>query len=98
MAKTYTITLSDAEDKALSVATVSQQEWIDNAVKERARIAKEEIINISVKKALESGIAIPSTEEEIVNLAFSNSWVKTLAQITEETQARFDTQQSTQSE
>ena len=98
MAKTYTITLSDAEDKALSVATVSQQEWIDNAVKERARIAKEEIINISVKKALESGISIPSTEEEIVNLAFSNSWVKTLAQITEETQARFDAQQSTQSE
>lgn len=94
----YTINLSDVEDKSLSYATVSQQEWIDNAAKERARIAKEEIIALCVKKALENSIAIPSTEEGIVDLAFSQGWVKTLAQVRDDMQAQFDAQQSTQSE
>jgi superoxide dismutase len=41
---TYTITLSAAEDKALGFVAVSQNEWIQNAVKERCRLAIEEII------------------------------------------------------
>ena len=40
---TYTITLSDAEDKALHVVALSAQDWIDNAVHERCRIAIDEI-------------------------------------------------------
>jgi hypothetical protein len=39
MSQTYTITLSDAQDKALSVVAVDQQDWIENAVFERCRIA-----------------------------------------------------------
>ena len=81
------------QDKALSYATTSQQEWIDNAVFERARIAKEEIIAICVKKAIENSISIPSTEEGIVDLAFTQGWVKTLAQVRDEMQAQFDEQQ-----
>lgn len=94
----YTINLSDVEDKSLSYATTSQQEWIDNAAKERARIAKEEIIALCIKKALENSISIPSTEEGIVDLAFSQGWVKTLAQVRDDMQTQFDAQQSTQSE
>lgn len=89
----YTVNLSDMQDKSLSYATTSQQEWIDNAVFERARIAKEEIIAICVKKAIENSISIPSTEEDIVDLAFAQGWVKTLAQVRDEMQAQFDEQQ-----
>ena len=45
MSKSYTITLSDAQNKALSYLAVDQQEWIENAVFERCRIAIEEIVN-----------------------------------------------------
>ena len=43
---TYTITLSEAENKALGYVAVSQNDWIQNAVKERCRIAIEEIRRI----------------------------------------------------
>ena len=43
MAK-YEIELTDIEDKALSFVAYSQKDWIDNATKNRARLAKEEII------------------------------------------------------
>ena len=46
----YTVTLTDAEDKALSVIAISQQEWIDNAVKNRCRISKEEIVASEIKE------------------------------------------------
>ena len=36
---TYEVVLSDAENKALGVIAASQQDWIDNAVHERCRIA-----------------------------------------------------------
>ncbi len=48
----YTVTLSDAEDKALSYVAYSQQDWIDNAVHERCRIAIDDIVKICVEKCL----------------------------------------------
>ena len=66
MTKTYTITLSDAEDKALSVIALSQQEWIDNAVHERCRIAIDEIVNAEVQRKLAAGEPITGTKEDIV--------------------------------
>jgi hypothetical protein len=42
----YTITLTEAEDKALSYVALSQQDWIDNAVHERCRVAIDEIVKI----------------------------------------------------
>ena len=40
----FTITLSDAEHKALSYVALSPEDWINNAVHERCRIAVEEIV------------------------------------------------------
>lgn len=77
---TYTITLTDTEDKALSYAAFSQQDWIDNAVHERCRIAIEEIVQITVQKCLEAGIQIPASKEAMVDLAFEQGWVKTAAE------------------
>jgi len=75
----YTITLSVAEDKALSYAAFSQQDWIDNAVHERARIAIDEIVQVTVAKCLETGTQIPGSKDEMVDLAFAQGWVKTAA-------------------
>jgi len=65
---TYTITLTDAEDKALSVA-VSPQAWIDNAVKNRCRQSKEEIVASEIKRIRESGGTVSGTDDEIVMAA-----------------------------
>jgi hypothetical protein len=75
----YTITLSAAEDKALSYAAMSQQEWIDNAVHERCRIAIEDLVQITVAKCLETGTQIPSSKDAMVDLAFEQGWVKSAA-------------------
>jgi len=65
MAK-YTITLSPAEDKALSVAAVNQNDWIQNVVHERCRIAMEEIVTAEVQRKLAAGEPITGSKEDIV--------------------------------
>jgi hypothetical protein len=77
MSKTYTITLTDAQDKALSVIALDQQEWIENAVFERCRIAIEDIVNAEVQRKLAAGETISGSKEEIVLAAN----VKTAAQV-----------------
>ena len=76
----YTITLTEAENKALSYAALSQDEWIQNAIHERCRVAIEEIVALTVQKCLETNIAIPGTKDAMVDLAFEQGWVKTAAQ------------------
>lgn len=72
--KTYTITLTDAEDLALSYEAASQQDWIDNVVHNRCRIAIDDIVAITVQKCLDNNIQIPGSKEEIVALAFQQGW------------------------
>jgi hypothetical protein len=69
------ISLSDAESMALSFVASSAQEWAENAVKERCRIATDEIVRICVEKCLETNTPIPNSRDAIVLLAFSNQWV-----------------------
>ena len=66
---TYTITLSDAEDKALGFVSFSQDAWIQNAVKERCRIAMEEIIAAEVQRLLGEGKSITGSKDDIVMAA-----------------------------
>ena len=75
----YTVTLTAAEDKALAATALSQQDWIDNAVKERCRLAIEEIVGLVVQKCLESGVSIPGSKDEMVELAYAQGWVKSAA-------------------
>lgn len=76
----YTITLSAAEDKALSYVASNQQDWIDNAVHERCRVAIDEIAKICVEQCLANNIQIPGSKDAMVDLAFQNGWVITAAQ------------------
>lgn len=64
--KTYTITLTDAEDKALHSVAYSAQDWIDNAVHERCRIAIDEIVQAEVKRLLDLGLPITGSRDDIV--------------------------------
>ena len=78
MAK-YTVTLTTAEDLALSHVAANQQAWIDNVVKDRARVAINDIVTLAVAKYLDQEISIPATREEIVQDAFDRGWVTAAA-------------------
>ena len=71
----YEITLTEAQDAALSFVAASQSEWIDNFVYERCRIAIDDILKIALDKAIESNTQLPTSKDEIVLLAFENGWV-----------------------
>lgn len=79
MSKTYTVTLTDAEDKALASVVLSQQAWIDNAVHERCRVAMEEIIASEVQRLLAAGQSITGTKDDIVLAAPIQSVAETEA-------------------
>lgn len=83
----YTITLTQAENDALAYVAVSQDDWIQNAIHERCRIAIDEIVQIAVQKCLETGTQIPGSKDEMVDLAFAQGWVKTAAQRQAEAEA-----------
>ena len=61
----YTITLTDTEKSAMEYVAYDPQEWIENAAKERSRIAIEEIVKLAVDKFLEAGQPIPGSRDEI---------------------------------
>jgi len=83
---TYTITLSAAEDKALKSVAFSAQDWIDNAVHERCRIAIEEIVTAEVQRKLAAGQPIAGSKDDIVLAANIESAA--------ERQARLDAEQA----
>ena len=87
MTKTYTMTLTETEYKALSYVAYSQQDWMDNAVHERCRIAMEEIVALTVQQCLANNVQIPGSKDEIVELAFAQGWVMTAAQRQAEAEA-----------
>ena len=82
------ITLSDAEYKALGVVAVSQQDWIDNAVHERCRIAIDEIVNAEVQRKLQAGEPITGSKEDIVLQANVESAADRQVRLEAEAQAR----------
>lgn len=42
--KSYTVTLTDAEDKAMLIDVVDSQMWIDNAVHNKARQCEDRVV------------------------------------------------------
>ncbi len=79
-----TITLTDTQYKGLQYAALDPQDWAENAVTERARIANDEIVSMYTNRALDEGVAIPATRELIVADAFTRGWAKTAAQVNAE--------------
>jgi hypothetical protein len=82
-----TVTLTDTQYKGLQYAAADPQDWADNALTNRARIANDEIISMYTNRALDEGVAIPATRELIVADAFTRGWAKTAAQVNAEAEA-----------
>jgi hypothetical protein len=86
----YTITLTEAEAKAMQYVAVDPQDWIDNAVHNRARIAIDEICDLYVKHKLENNQPITATNKpDMVLAAYEEGLVKTAAQRNEEAATQF---------
>ena len=75
MTKEYIVTLTETEDLALSSISISQQDWINNAVYEICRITIENITKDVILKCMESNLPVPQTKDDAVLLAFQNGWL-----------------------
>ncbi len=85
----YTITLTEAETKAMEYVAADPQGWIDNAAHNRARIAIDEICDLYVKHKLDNNEAITATNKpDMVLAAYEEGLVKTAAQRNEEAAAQ----------
>ncbi len=64
----YTITITDAEQKALAYIAVDPQEWITNLVKARAAAGIQEIYDLEVARMMNdpSVESIPANKETVV--------------------------------
>ncbi len=76
---TFTITLTDVQLKALAFDVLDPQDWIENAVYERCRVAMEEIFKQEVARMLADPetASIPADRETVVLAAD----VKTAAEV-----------------
>jgi hypothetical protein len=79
MTKEYKIQLTETENLALSHVALNPQDWIDNAVHERCRVAIDEIVQLTVEKCFATNTRLPNTKEDMVDLAFLKGWIKTAA-------------------
>ena len=58
MHTSYTVGITTGEYKALQYVMIDQDEWVNNALKNRARIASDEIFNIYSQYKINKGEAI----------------------------------------
>jgi len=85
----YTITLTEAEQKAMEYIAADVDEWITNAATNRARISIDEICDLYVKHKLDNNEAITVTNKpDMVLAAYEEGLVKTVAQRNEEAAAQ----------
>ena len=54
----YTVGITTGEYKALQYVMIDQKDWLENAIKNRARIATEEITNLYTQFKINKGEAI----------------------------------------
>ena len=54
----YTVGITTGEYKALQHVMIDQNDWVNNALKTRARIASDEIVNIYTNYKINKGEAI----------------------------------------
>lgn len=80
MAVNYTITLTDTEKKCMDTVTDDIDGWISNDLKNRARKAKDIIINNNTRYCNDNGIAIGVGVTAQVDQAYSLGLAKTVAQ------------------
>ena len=72
MHTSYTVGITTGEYKALQYVMVDQNEWVNNALKNRARIASDEIVNIYSQYKINKGEAITAIgSTAVIEAAYS---------------------------
>ena len=74
-----TVALTDTQNKCLEYAAADVQDWADNALHNRARIAQDEIIAALVAHCNANEIALATGADAQVAQAFELEVVKTAA-------------------
>ena len=72
-----TVTLTDTQTKCLEYAAYSVQDWCDNAIYNRARIAQEEIIAALVTHCNNNEVSIATGVDAQITQAYSLGVVDT---------------------
>ena len=67
----YTITLTETEKKSMEYITHDVDDWITNAAKERARIAKEHILQLNLAHCNANSITLATGEDAQVTQAYT---------------------------
>ena len=81
-----TVALTDTQNKCMEYAAADVQDWADNALHNRARIAQDEIIAALVAHCNANEIALATGADAQVAQAFELEVVKTAAQRNAEAQ------------
>jgi len=84
--KTITVELTDAEYYAMQLIAYTPEEWLENAIKNRARIAIEETVSEIVQQKISAGETISGTKEDIL----MSSGLRTAKEITDEMDSEED--------
>lgn len=74
-----TVALTDTQNKCLEYAAASVQDWADNALHNRARIAQDEIIVALIAHCNANGVAIATGVDAQIEQAFDLEVVQTAA-------------------
>ena len=78
-----TVTLTDTQTKSLEYVAYSVQDWCDNAIHNRARIAQDEIIAKLVEHCNANSVAIATGVDAQVTQAYSLGVVDTAKNISD---------------
>jgi len=78
-----TVILTDTQTKSLEYAAYSVQDWCDNAIHNRARIAQEEIIAALVAHCNANEIALATGADAQVTQAYSLGVVDTAKNVSD---------------
>ena len=77
MHTSYTVGITTGEYKALQYVMIDQNEWVNNALKNRARIASDEIINLYTSFKINKGEAITAVgTTAVIEAAYAEGVVK----------------------
>jgi len=77
------VTVSDTQVKCLEYAAYSVQDWCDNAIHERARVAQDDIISLLVTHCNANNIAIATGADAQVTQAYTLKLVDTAKNVSD---------------
>ena len=77
MHTSYTVGITTGEYLALDYVMIDQQEWIENAIKERARVATTEIVNLYSQYKINKGEVITAVgTTNVMQAAYDEGVIK----------------------